>query len=77
MISKIAILVAALAIGYHARHRLHADWRQQDVMRIFSLEGDTRKGHATPVNDMQVLPSHEDAPRVIRATRHVSTFTAR
>ncbi len=61
----IALLVAALAIGYATQNRLHADRPQHAVMHVFPLEGDTRKGHATPVEELQVLPAHEDAPRII------------
>ena len=60
----ITLLVAALAIGYHARHRQHADWQNHGVIPGFSLEDDTRRVKTLPVEGLPVRPANEDEPRI-------------
>ena len=60
----ITLLVAAMAIGYHAWHWQHADWQKHGVIPGSSLEDDTRRGNTIPGEDFSVRPANEDEPQI-------------
>ena len=60
----VTLLVAAMAIGYHAQHWQHADWQKHGVIPGFSFEDDIRRGKTLPVEGLPVRPANEDEPRI-------------